>query len=108
MPDLFFNNILSENEKKWREIKDPRTCHFPDKPKIINDSIYGTIKLSRELVFLMDLPCFQRLRRIKQLGFNNFVYPGANHTRFEHSIGAAYLMNEFLTNLLSNSSINLR
>ena len=54
---------------------------------------FGFINIQSELVFdLIEHPYFQRLRRIKQLGLSCMVYPGANHTRFEHAIGAVYLM----------------
>ncbi len=61
------------------------------KMKIVQDTIHGTIKLEDWQVEVIDTPAFQRLRRIKQLGFANLVYPGANHTRFEHSLGAMHL-----------------
>ena len=61
--------------------------------KIINDPVYGFIKIPFELVFdLIEHPLFQRLRRIRQLGLTHFVYPGANHSRFQHAIGAMHLM----------------
>ncbi len=59
--------------------------------KIIRDSIHGDIFLSALEVEVVDTPEFQRLRRIKQLGLTNLVYPSANHTRFEHSIGTMHL-----------------
>ncbi|KAL0151875.1 hypothetical protein M9458_052876, partial [Cirrhinus mrigala] len=58
---------------------------------IFNDPIHGQIELHPLLVKIIDTPQFQRLRQIKQLGGTHLVYPGATHTRFEHSIGAAYL-----------------
>ena len=62
--------------------------------KIINDPVYGFINIHNELIYdIIQHPYFQRLRRIKQLGLSNYVYPGANHTRFEHSLGASHLMN---------------
>ncbi|GAB6134622.1 HD domain-containing protein [Thermococcus prieurii] len=57
----------------------------------IRDPIYGTIKLTKLERAIIDSEPFQRLRRIKQLSLTNFVYPGANHTRFEHSIGVMHL-----------------
>ena len=64
-----------------------------NKKKIINDPVFGFINIRSELVFdLIEHPYFQRLRRIKQLGLSNLVYPGANHTRFEHALGALHLM----------------
>lgn len=68
--------------------------------KIINDPIYGFITIPSELIFtIIDHPFFQRLRRIKQLGLTDFVYPGALHTRFHHAIGAMHLMSITLDNL---------
>lgn len=66
-----------------------------NKRKIINDPIYGFISIPDELIYdLINHPYFQRLRRIKQLGMTNLVYPGALHTRFHHAIGAMWLMVE--------------
>jgi hypothetical protein len=59
--------------------------------KSIQDSVHGVIQISEELIRLIDTPEFQRLRRISQLGFTSLVYPGANHTRFEHSIGVYHI-----------------
>ncbi len=63
------------------------------KNKIVNDPVWGFIELDFDLhLKLIDHPYFQRLRRIKQLGLSSLVYPGANHTRFEHAIGTMYLV----------------
>ncbi|MCU0423193.1 MAG: HD domain-containing protein [Bacteroidia bacterium] len=63
-----------------------------NKKKIINDPVYGFVPISSELIYdLIEHPVFQRLRRIKQLGLSNLVYPGALHTRFQHVIGAMSL-----------------
>lgn len=63
-----------------------------NKRKIINDPVYGFVKIPSDLIFdLIEHPFFQRLRRIKQLGLSNLVYPGALHTRFQHVIGAMSL-----------------
>lgn len=64
-----------------------------NKRKIINDPVYGFITIPNELIFdVMEHQWFQRLRRIKQLGLTQLVYPGALHTRFHHAIGAMHLM----------------
>ncbi len=64
-----------------------------EKLKIINDPIYGFIQIPFESVFrLIEHPYFQRLRRIRQLGMTQLVYPGAQHTRFHHALGAMHLM----------------
>ena len=61
--------------------------------KIVNDPVWGFIELDSDLhVELIEHPYFQRLRRIKQLGLSSLVYPGANHTRFEHAIGSMHLV----------------
>jgi len=61
--------------------------------KIINDPVHGFITLPQGLILdLIDHPFFQRLRRIRQLGLTELVYPGANHTRFHHALGAMHLM----------------
>ena len=64
-----------------------------NKKKIFNDPIYGFVNIPDELHFdIIEHPYFQRLRRIKQVSLTNLVYPGANHTRFSHSLGAMHLM----------------
>ncbi|XP_049895999.1 deoxynucleoside triphosphate triphosphohydrolase SAMHD1-like [Epinephelus moara] len=62
--------------------------------KVFNDPIHGHMALHPLLVKIIDTPQFQRLRNIKQLGGAYFVYPGASHNRFEHSIGVGYLAGE--------------
>ena len=61
--------------------------------KTFNDPIYGFISIQDSLIFkLIEHPYFQRLRRISQLGLTNLVYGGANHSRFQHALGAMNLM----------------
>jgi HD superfamily phosphohydrolase len=73
-----------------------------NKRKIINDPVHGFITIPDEIIFdLLEHPFFQRLRRIKQLGLSHLVYPGANHTRFHHALGAMHLMNEAIAVLRS-------
>lgn len=70
------------------------------KPKIINDPVYGFVTIQHPIILeLINHPYFQRLRRIKQLGLTNLVYPGAIHTRFHHTIGAMHLMQEAIQTL---------
>ena len=63
-----------------------------NKLKNFNDPVYGFVSIPCDLVYdIIAHPWFQRLRRIKQLGLSNYVYPGAQHTRFQHVIGAMSL-----------------
>ena len=61
------------------------------KIKYIRDSLYGNIKIDGIFLELIEMPELQRLHGIKQLGFTYLVYPGANHTRLEHSLGVCYM-----------------
>ncbi|MCD7781948.1 MAG: HD domain-containing protein [Methanosphaera sp.] len=65
----------------------------------IRDSIHGDLHLSDYELKIVDTVEVQRLRRVKQLGFTNLIYPGANHTRFEHSIGTLYLADKLARKL---------
>ena len=68
--------------------------------KIINDPVFGFIKVPRGLLCdIVQHPLMQRLTRINQLGLASVVYPGARHTRFQHSLGAFYLMSEAIFSL---------
>jgi HD superfamily phosphohydrolase len=65
--------------------------------KIINDPVYGFITIDHPLILaVIRNPFYQRLRRIQQMGFANLVYPGAVHTRLQHSLGAYHLMGNAL------------
>lgn len=71
-----------------------------NKKKILNDPVYGFINIPNELIFdIIEHHYFQRLRRIKQLGLTDFVYPGALHTRFHHALGAMHLMSRALISM---------
>lgn len=70
--------------------------------KIINDSIHGHFELSKLAVSIIDTPEFQRLRNLKQLGLTCYVYPGAEHTRFQHCLGTYYLAKKHMKVLRIN------
>ena len=71
--------------------------HSNKRAKIINDPIYGFIDIDKGIINdLINHEFFQRLRRISQLGLTYLVYPGANHTRFQHALGCLHLMNKAL------------
>ena len=65
----------------------------------IKDSVHGHVRLGPAAVDLIDTPAFQRLRHIKQLSTVRLVYPSANHTRFEHSLGVYHLARQALDGL---------
>jgi len=67
--------------------------------KFIRDSVHGNLPLNEFEVEVLDYPQVQRLRRIKQLGFISLIYPGANHSRFEHSIGTMHLASKLADQL---------
>ena len=68
--------------------------------KIINDPVFGFIKIPRGVLYdIVQHPLMQRLNRINQLGLAWVVYPGARHTRFQHSLGAFHLMSEAIVSL---------
>ena len=78
-----------------------------NKRKIINDPVYGFINIPGDIIFdIIEHPWFQRLRNIRQLGLTSFVYPGANHSRFQHCLGALHLMDNAL-NTLKNKGISI-
>jgi HD superfamily phosphohydrolase len=77
-----------------------------NKRKIFNDPVHGFITIPHELIFdIIEHPYFQRLRRIQQLALSNYVYPGANHTRFHHALGAFHLMRKAISTLKVKGNI---
>lgn len=73
--------------------------------QIINDPVFGFITIPNEFISqIINHPYLQRLSRIKQLGMASFAYPGAQHTRFHHTLGAMYLMQEVINNLRSKGN----
>jgi len=78
------------------------TENWSNKRKIVNDPVYGFINIPSEIIYdIIEHRYFQRLRRIKQLGLTDYVYPGAVHTRFQHTLGAVHLLNSAISTLKS-------
>jgi len=76
--------------------------------KYIRDSLYGNIKVEGIFLDLIETPELQRLHGIKQLGFTYLVYPGANHTRLEHSLGVCYVAKKICDSLqIENDAISV-
>ncbi len=73
-----------------------------DQGKAIRDPVWGYIYLPQPVLALVDTEDFQRLRNITQLGYVHLVYPGARHSRFEHSLGVYHLAKQFLARLLKS------
>ncbi|KAI4892455.1 hypothetical protein NFI96_021960, partial [Prochilodus magdalenae] len=74
---------------------------------VFNDSVHGHIEMPPLLVKIIDTPEFQRLRNIKQLGGGYYVFPGASHNRFEHSIGVAHLAGKLVQNLRARQNLDI-
>ncbi|CAL8367965.1 unnamed protein product [Lota lota] len=83
--------ILHSIKKLWQIATEPN--------KVFNDPIHGHIEIHPLLVKIIDTPQFQRLRNLKQLGGAYFVFPGASHNRFEHSIGVGHLAGRLVQSL---------
>ncbi|MDO4164642.1 MAG: HD domain-containing protein [Bacteroides sp.] len=78
---------------------------MPYERKIINDPVFGFINIPKGLLYdIVRHPLLQRLTRIKQLGLSSVVYPGAQHTRFQHSLGAFHLMSEAIQHLTAKGN----
>jgi len=72
--------------------------NYSEITRTITSPIYGEIKIDRITNILIDTCYMQRLRRIKQLSFNEFLFPTANHTRFDHSLGTYYIACKIVNN----------
>ncbi|XP_058541521.1 deoxynucleoside triphosphate triphosphohydrolase SAMHD1 isoform X1 [Neofelis nebulosa] len=83
-------STLGDRKKLHNYIQQLKEIHV-DAMKVINDPIHGHIELHPLLIRIIDTPQFQRLRYIKQLGGSYYIFPGASHNRFEHSLGVGYL-----------------
>ena len=88
------------NTKLLESLNHQLTSIALNKRKVFNDPVYGFINVSSDLIFdIIEHPYLQRLRRIRQLGLTDLVYPGALHTRFHHALGAMHLMQNTVDSL---------
>ncbi|HLM69601.1 MAG TPA: HD domain-containing protein [Longimicrobium sp.] len=69
----------------------PPNVHSPHEFEVVRDPLWNTIRVDPTALRIIDAPEFQRLRYIRQLGLAYLVYPGANHTRFDHALGVYHL-----------------
>ncbi|GKT35039.1 deoxynucleoside triphosphate triphosphohydrolase SAMHD1-like, partial [Aduncisulcus paluster] len=67
--------------------------------KNVNDPIHGFVYLNPDVLSFIDTPQFQRLRGLRQLAASYLVYPGAVHTRFEHSLGVYHLADKMMESI---------
>lgn len=74
--------------------------------KYINDPVYGGIGITKLEQELIDTPVFQRLRKLRQLARVSYVFPGAEHSRFVHSLGVLYIMGLMVEHLLRQGNFS--
>lgn len=72
--------------------------------KKIRDVVHGFVDLDEQEIDIINHPYFQRLRRVKQLSLTDMVYPGANHTRFEHSIGVMQMVSDMYDSIVKKDA----
>lgn len=94
--------MSQKNNKKRKAINET------DNTRIIKDCIYGHIVIPELCAPFVDVPEFQRLRRVRQLGLVHYIYPSAVHTRFEHSLGVMHLAGKMVDRLRKFAEINER
>jgi HD superfamily phosphohydrolase len=75
--------------------------------KSLRDPIYGSVVLSDAELAVIDTPAFQRLRHVNQLGLSNFVYHGAEHSRFGHSIGVLHTVSRAFDSIATDDADKL-
>lgn len=103
-----FNNnsnisIIEEDHSNLNLVKDHENLRSS---RTVYDPIHGHLEFDDYVWEIIDTPEFQRLRNLFQLGNCSYVFPGATHTRFEHSIGVAYLSNRLSHHLIKSSKEN--
>lgn len=104
------NNISSRKISDFAEIKAEEERERVDKlvkellapHKTIRDAIHKDIFVTHLETMIIDTQAFQRLRRLKQLGLTNLIYPSANHTRLEHSIGTLFIADNMIDKINRN------
>ncbi len=74
-----------------------------DDSRKVFDNIHGFIRFEKRIWYFIDTPEFQKLRNIKQLGVLSYIFPGATHSRFEHSLGTGHLAKTFISLLIKNN-----
>lgn len=70
----------------------------------VRDPIYGFVKLDAQEMDIVNSEYYQRLRRIKQLSLTDMIYPGATHTRFEHSLGVVQMASDMFDSIVEKET----
>jgi len=90
----------SKSAESTKKTSNQQAIRIPDSGKIIRDPLHDLIRVDRYALAVIETPAFQRLRKIRQLGLAMLVYPGAEHSRFTHSVGAYHLARRVVRALL--------
>ena len=100
MPQLDRNFEIAKRVDEFvTGIQEGYDWKLPPEPKLIRDAVHGYQLLERHEVAVLDSPLVQRLRRIHQTALAYLVYPTATHTRFDHSLGVAKMVQGMISAL---------
>jgi HD superfamily phosphohydrolase len=117
-PQSLAANTLTTVDESPRNLPPPDRCvrylrnesiwnlstHWFEPETVFRDAVYGDIRVTHLEHEILESPEFQRLRRVRQLGLAHLVYPGATHTRFEHSLGVLALSSSMIGAVLSHDA----
>ena len=96
------SNVITSEFNNNNEIFNINAKNNKQSSRTVYDPIHGHLTFDDYVWKIIDTPEFQRLRNLKQLGSVQYVFPGGTHSRFEHSIGTAYLSNRLINHLIRN------
>jgi deoxynucleoside triphosphate triphosphohydrolase SAMHD1 len=94
---VFFEKFAEVCLTSYCELLDSKTKTFTS--KVFNDPVWHSISLYPIEIVLLDSPLLQRLRRIRQLGVAHLIYPGAGHSRFEHTVGVIHQVGQLVASI---------
>jgi len=100
------DNLIAEIEFFVEQFLGNGLFHFTG-DKIINDAIWGTHNFQNYELEIISTPLFQRLRQIRQMGFVNYIYPSATHSRFDHSLGTTIIADKLFNAAKKHGPSNL-
>jgi len=95
---------MHEPEDRGSSHDSPLHAQAAGRGKKLRDAVHGDILLSPPELAALDTPQMQRLRGIRQLGAAYFVYPAAQHTRFEHCLGTCWMAKQIVSRIESQAS----